>query len=43
MASVICGSVAYDTIMTFDGHFREHILPDKIHICLLYTSDAADE
>ncbi len=32
MASVICGSVAYDTIMTFDGHFREHILPDKIHI-----------
>ena len=32
MASVICGSIAYDTIMTFDGHFREHILPDKIHI-----------
>lgn len=32
MASVICGSIAYDTIMMFDGHFREHILPDKIHI-----------
>lgn len=29
---IICGSVAYDTIMVFDGHFREHILPDQIHI-----------
>jgi len=32
MASLICGSVAYDTIMTFDGRFREHILPDQIHM-----------
>ncbi len=30
--ALICGSVAYDTIMVFDGRFREHILPDKIHI-----------
>lgn len=32
MASLICGSVAYDTIMTFEGRFREHILPDQIHM-----------
>jgi len=32
MASLICGSVAYDTIMTFAGRFREHILPDQIHM-----------
>ncbi|WP_225721490.1 carbohydrate kinase family protein [Candidatus Vallotiella sp. (ex Adelges kitamiensis)] len=32
MATLICGSLAYDNIMTFEGHFREHILPDQIHI-----------
>ncbi|KAA0182019.1 carbohydrate kinase family protein [Cupriavidus gilardii] len=32
MPSLICGSVAYDTIMTFEGRFREHILPDQIHM-----------
>ncbi len=32
MTALICGSIAYDTIMVFDGHFREHILPDKIHM-----------
>jgi len=30
--ALICGSVAYDNIMVFDGRFKEHILPDKIHI-----------
>jgi adenosine kinase len=30
--ALICGSIAYDNIMVFDGRFREHILPDKIHI-----------
>jgi adenosine kinase len=30
--ALICGSVAYDTIMVFEGRFREHILPDKIHM-----------
>ncbi len=29
---LICGSIAYDTIMVFDGKFKEHILPDQIHI-----------
>ncbi|MFZ0497602.1 MAG: carbohydrate kinase family protein [Steroidobacteraceae bacterium] len=29
---LICGSVAYDTIMLFDGRFREHILPEQLHI-----------
>lgn len=33
MSSVlVLGSLAYDYIMNFDGRFREHILPDKIHI-----------
>lgn len=30
--ALICGSVAYDTIMVFQGRFKEHILPDKIHM-----------
>jgi len=28
---LICGSVAFDTIAVFEGHFKEHILPDRIH------------
>jgi adenosine kinase len=28
---VVCGSLAYDRIMDFPGHFSDHILPDKIH------------
>lgn len=32
MASLICGSMAYDTIMDFEGQFRDQILPDQIHI-----------
>jgi adenosine kinase len=28
----VTGSVAYDTIMVFPGHFGEHILPDKTHL-----------
>ena len=32
MASVICGSIAYDTIMSFEGRFAEQILPEQIHI-----------
>ncbi|MGH8289132.1 MAG: carbohydrate kinase family protein [Steroidobacteraceae bacterium] len=30
--ALICGSVAFDTLMVFDGRFREHILPEQIHI-----------
>src|ERR1700730_11358300 len=30
-AALICGSVAYDTILVFPDHFEAHILPDKIH------------
>ncbi len=29
---MICGSVAYDTILQFPDRFKSHILPDKIHI-----------
>ena len=32
MSALICGSVAYDTIMVFHGEFKTHILPDQIHI-----------
>jgi len=31
-AALICGSVAFDTIMVFNDRFRHHILPDKIHM-----------
>jgi adenosine kinase len=32
MHTLICGSIAYDTIMVFPGRFKEHILPEKLHI-----------
>jgi adenosine kinase len=31
-SALICGSVAYDTILVFPDRFKAHILPDKIHI-----------
>jgi adenosine kinase len=31
-SALICGSVAYDTIMVFPDRFRAHILPDKLHM-----------
>jgi adenosine kinase len=30
--ALICGSIAYDTIMVFQDRFKNHILPDKIHM-----------
>jgi adenosine kinase len=30
--ALICGSIAFDTIMVFQGRFKQHILPDKIHM-----------
>ncbi|GAB4346423.1 MAG: carbohydrate kinase family protein [Gammaproteobacteria bacterium] len=32
MSALICGSVAYDTIMVFQDQFKNHIIPDKVHI-----------
>lgn len=32
MSTIITGSVAYDNIMDFPGHFKDHILPEKIHV-----------
>jgi adenosine kinase len=32
MNTLICGSMAYDTIMVFPDQFKRHILPDQIHI-----------
>ena len=30
--ALICGSIAFDNIMVFAGRFKDHILPDKIHM-----------
>ncbi len=32
MTALVCGSVAYDTVMVFDGRFRDHILPERLHV-----------
>jgi len=32
MKTLICASIAYDSIMVFQGRFKEHILPDQVHI-----------
>ena len=31
-SALICGSMAFDTIMVFQDRFKNHILPDKIHM-----------
>ncbi|OTE96827.1 sugar kinase [Crenothrix sp. D3] len=32
MSALICGSMAYDTIMVFHDKFKHHILPEKTHM-----------
>lgn len=32
MTALICGSYAYDSVMTFPDQFKNHILPDKVHM-----------
>lgn len=32
MAILVCGSLAFDTIMTYEGRFAEQILPSQLHI-----------
>ncbi len=32
MKALVCGSMAYDTIMVFEDQFKNHILPDQVHI-----------
>ncbi len=32
MSVLICGSIAFDTIMVFNDRFKNHILPDKVHV-----------
>ncbi len=32
MAALICGSLAFDTIMTFEGRFAAQIMPEQLHI-----------
>ena len=31
-SALICGSVAYDTILLFQDRFKNHLLPDKLHL-----------
>jgi adenosine kinase len=41
MSIVVTGSVAYDYLMSFPGHFHEHILPDQIdHVSLSFLVDS---
>ncbi|MHB1678290.1 MAG: carbohydrate kinase family protein [Sulfuriferula sp.] len=32
MSALVCGSLAFDTIMVFQDYFKNHILPEKIHM-----------
>ena len=32
MSALICGSIAFDTIMVFHDQFKNHILPEQVHI-----------
>ena len=32
MSALICGSIAFDSIMVFHDRFKNHILPDKVHM-----------
>ena len=32
MSALVCGSLAFDTITTFPGHFAQQILPEQLHI-----------
>jgi len=32
LRTLICGSFAYDSIMVFEDRFKNHILPDKVHM-----------
>jgi len=32
MRTLICGSLAFDTIMVFEGRFKDQILPNQVHI-----------
>jgi len=31
-STLICGSIAFDSIMVFPGRFKDHILPEQVHI-----------
>lgn len=44
MAIYVSGSLAFDRIMTFNGNFKDHILPDKLHVLnVSFMVDSMDE
>ena len=42
MTILVCGSLAFDTIMVFPDQFQKHILPDQIHILNVVVHGAGD-
>src|SRR5664279_5594574 len=32
MSALVCGSLAFDSIATFDGRFADQILPNQLHV-----------
>ena len=32
MSTLVCGSLAYDTILTFPDQFKNYILADQMHV-----------
>src|SRR3989338_2497671 len=41
---IVSGSIAYDRIMDFPGHFRDHFLPHKLHaINVSFAVDGVEE
>ena len=44
MNIIVSGSLAYDRIMDFPGHFSDHILPEKLHVLnVSFTVDGIRE
>ncbi|MCX5999001.1 MAG: carbohydrate kinase family protein [Chloroflexi bacterium] len=44
MGIIVSGSLAYDRIMNFPGHFSDHLLPEKIHVInISFTLDGMKE
>ena len=40
MSILVCGSMAYDSIMVFRDYFKNHIMPDQIHkLSVAYTPE----
>lgn len=44
MKLFVSGAIAYDRILYFNGHFKEHVLPDKVHaLSVSFDIESIDE